>query len=200
MIRFLFRLTLRIVTIAVLAVTAFLLYHLYTTDQLPGLKRAVEDTSVTGATLASIKIHKTLSSRPIRVTSDEGVVTLRGRVASSEERSEALDLVGGIGGVNGIVDELTIDASLADESSAEPSPSLGQRLDDTALLAKIRAALHLDQGTRDLSLELSVAGGVVVLGGEVPTADAAEQALTRVRSVSGVESVESRLEILEPQP
>ncbi len=73
--------------------------------------------------------------------------------------------------------------------------SLGERLDDAALLAKIRTALHLDKEVRKLVVDVRVSSGQVILRGEIPSEVLMERIRTRVASVRGVEGLEDELEL-----
>ena len=199
MFRFLFRLAFRVVSLVLLLGIAFVAYHLYTSGQLPYIQRAVEDTAVTGSVKAAFAVHRDLSRRPIEIETDRRVVRLSGEVASEQERESAEELAANVEGVEGVENRLAVDAALG-EIEADSSPkSLGQRLDDAALLTKIRTALHLDREARKIDVDIQVSAGRVVLRGEVPTKELADRIRTRVASVGGVESLDDELE-LEGRP
>ena len=201
MFRFLFRLVFRVVSLVLLLGIAFVVYHLYRSGQLPYIQRAIEDTAVTGSVKAAFAFHRDLANRPIDIATDGGVVTLSGEVASKEERESAEELAANVEGVESVENRLVVDADMG-EVEADPSPkSLGQRLDDVALLTKIRTALHLDQEARKIDVDIQVSSGRVVLRGEVPSEELAERIRTRVASVGGVESLDDELELeVEGQP
>lgn len=177
----------------------FGVYHLYTSGKLPYLQRAVEDTAVTGAVKAAFAVHRIFGERPIDIATHSGVVTLSGDVASQEERDSAEELASNVEGVVGVDNHLGVDEALPDPTSDPSTKSLGQRLDDAALLTKIRTALHLDREVRKINVDIQVSEGRVVLRGEVPNEKLAEQIRARVASVGGVESLDDELR-LEPQP
>ncbi len=199
MFRFLFKLAFRVVSLVLLLGIAFVVYLLYTSGQLPYIQRAVKATIVTGSVKAAFTVHRNLSERPIDIETDGGVVTLSGEVASEEERDSAEELAATVEGVESVENRLAVNATLG-EIEDDPSPkSLGQRLDDAALLTKIRTALHLDREARKIDVDIQVSAGRVVLRGEVPSEALAERIRTRVASVRGVDSLDDELE-LEGQP
>jgi hyperosmotically inducible protein len=198
MFRFLFRLAFRVVSLVLLLGIAFVVYHLYTSGQLPYIQRAVEDTAVTGSVKAAFAVHRDLQNRPIEIETDGGVVLLSGEVASKEERESAEELAANVEGVEGVENRLAVDATLGDENDSPPK-SFGQRLDDAALLTKIRTALHLDREARKIDVEIQVSAGRVVLRGAVPNEELADRIRNRVASVAGVESLDDELE-LEGRP
>jgi len=199
MFRFLFRLVSRVVPLVLIQGIGFVVYHLYRSGQLPYIQRAIEDTAVTGSVKAAFAVHRDLANRPIDITTDGRVVTLSGEVRSKEERESARELAVNVEGVESVENRLAVNATLG-EIEDDPSPmSLGQRLDDAALLTKIRTALHLDREARKIDVDIQVSAGRVVLRGEVPSEALAERIRTRVASVSGVESLDDELE-LEGRP
>lgn len=199
MFRFLFKLVFRVVSLVLLLGIAYVGYHLYTSGQLPTIQRALEDTAVTGSVKAAFAVHRDLSKRPIEIETDRRIVRLSGEVASEQERESAEELAANVEGVEGVENRLAVDASLG-KVEADSSPrSFGQRLDDAALLTKIRTALHLDREARKIDVDIHVSAGRVVLRGEVPTEELADRIRNRVASVAGVKSLDDELE-LERRP
>ncbi|HSF14499.1 MAG TPA: BON domain-containing protein [Vicinamibacteria bacterium] len=189
------RLILRGVLFLLLAAAALSVYHLYRSGHLPLVERAIEDATVMGSVKAAIALHQDLSRRELHVSADEGTVRLSGRVRSLEEKEAASELAGHVAGVAKVENELTVDPAERSEPSGREEKSLGKRLDDFALLAKIRAALHLDRELRKLDLDVSVSAGTVSLSGSVPSEELRQRILVRVESVEGVRNVDDRLEI-----
>lgn len=199
MFRFLFKMVARVVSLVLLIGVAYVVYHLYTSGQLPYIQRVVEDTAVTGSVKAAFAVHRDLSARPIEIDTDAGIVTLSGAVATEEERDSATELATNVEGVAGVENDLEVRAEVADVANEPSTKSLGQRVDDAALLTKIRTALHLDREARKIDVDIHVSKGRVVLRGEVPSEELATRIRTRVASVGGVESLEDHLE-LEAKP
>ncbi len=193
MFRFVFRLVAKAITLVILAGAAFVVYHLYESGQLPFIQHAIEDTAVTASVRAGFAIHRDLADRPIHVSTAGRVVTLSGRVASEEERSEAEAIASTIEGVDAIANHL--ETGLEEAVAETHGKSLGERLDDAALLAKIRTALHLDRDVRKLDVDIRVSSGQVILRGEIPSEALMERIRTRVASVRGVERLEDELEL-----
>ncbi len=195
MFRFVFRLVFRAFALVILAGAGFVLYHLYESGQLPFIQRAIEDTAITASVRAGFAIHRDLADRPIHVSTAERVVTLSGSVASEKERSEAEAMASTIEGVDAIANYIEIEPGLEDAVGETLDKSLGERLDDTALLAKIRTALHLDREVRKLDVDIRVSSGQVILRGEIPSEALMERIRTRVASVRGVERLKNELEL-----
>lgn len=183
--------------LAALVVLAAVLagYYLYRSGDLVFLQEAVEDATIVGSVKAALAIHRDLSNRAIQVEADRGRVVLSGEVASETEKSEAAELAESVEGVKKIDNRLEVEPGLSTREVHDRS--LGERLDDIALLAKVRAALRLDRETRPLDLEVSVRGGTVRLRGPVPTEEMRKKVLDRVVAVEGVEKLEDELRVMK---
>jgi len=169
------------------------LYYLYRSGQLPYVQEAVEDAAVVGSVKAAYALNRDLAERAIRVEARSGNVTLRGTVGTESEKSQAASIAESVEGVRSVENLLETDPGLTPQSQS--SRSLGEAIDDAALLAKVRTALRLDKETRPLPLEVSVRGGTVVLAGRVPSEDLRKRVLERVASVSGVEKVDDQMRL-----
>jgi osmotically-inducible protein OsmY len=172
---------------------AILLYHLYRSGNLGTMQRAVEDAAVVGSVKAAYALHRDLSHRSIGVEASSGRVLLSGKVRSEVERSQAESLARSVDGVQEVENALQVDPEL--DSPATDVRSLGERIDDVALLAKIRTALRLDRETKALDLDVHVTEGAVRIRGRVPSEALVERVRDRVGTVSGVETLDVELEV-----
>lgn len=191
--RALFRTFFRGLLVLFLVAVVGSVYYLYREGQLPYVQEAVEDAAVVASVKAAYALDRDLAERAIRVEARSGNVTLRGSVRTETEQSDAASIAESVAGVLSVENLLEVDPSVP--SSAGSSRSLGEAIDDAALLAKVRTALRLDRETRPLSLELSVRGSVVVVAGEVPSEDVRKRVLERLLRVRGVERVDDRMRL-----
>ena len=95
----------------------------------------------------------------------------------------------------------------APASAAEPSAAAGQApaapasgggmvfLDDAGMTALIKTNLAADPELSAAKIDVSAANGRVTLKGAAPSAAAAERAVTMVRGVTGVTSVDNQLTV-----
>jgi hyperosmotically inducible protein len=195
MLRALFRVFLRGVAALLVLVAAVSVYLLYRGGHFPALRKAVEDATIVGSVKAAYALHRDLAQRTIRVEADAGRVALSGKVATEKESAEAEELALGVDGVVAVENGLEVQPGLS--TAAGDPRSLGEQLDDVALLAKIKTALRLDKETKKLDLEVEVREGVVHLGGRVPDDELRLRAIERVKAVSGVEKLEETIEVEE---
>jgi osmotically-inducible protein OsmY len=193
MFRALIRTFFRGVVVLVVVAGALFLYYLYRSGNLSEVRRAVEDASIAGSVTAAYALHRDLSHRSIVVETEDGRVLLRGRVQSDVESSQAENLARSVDGVESVENALEIDPDLASPNGK--ARSLGERIDDVALLAKIRTALRLDRETKALDLDVHVLEGAVRIRGRVPSEALRERVRDRVGTVGGVEKLEVELEV-----
>lgn len=86
-------------------------------------------------------------------------------------------------------------AALAQDAagSQKPETSVGQKIDDTALLAKIKADLLATRSVDGLDINVDVKEGRVTLSGTAKTEAERTKAESIARDTKGVMSVENRI-------
>jgi hyperosmotically inducible protein len=153
-------------------------------------------------------LDSAVKGRTIDVASANGVVTLRGQVASDAERAQALLIARMTEGVQRVEDSLSVDASLAlplpsrsnagaGALSATPRAvgTGGPRAEDTTLEGAVRQTLTGDSQLTAVKVDVSARDGVVLVEGTVPTAALKQRALSAVRGTAGVIQVVDRITI-----
>lgn len=68
-------------------------------------------------------------------------------------------------------------------------------IDDTALTAKVKDALHNDKTTTGAAIHVTTVAGVVTLRGKVATGDISDRAQAVAQTTSGVKSVKNKLKV-----
>jgi osmotically-inducible protein OsmY len=163
----------------------------------------LDDGVVTSRIQAKFFLDPGIKMRRIDVDTEAGVVTLRGEVASENERAQALILARTTEGVERVEDALTVNASLATPiepaappdvtgSGSAPTPA---HADDESLTALIQSRFNADSSLGSATIAVTAKDGVVLLDGMVPTAAARQQALTLARETPGVLQVIDRIAI-----
>ncbi|MCB1064135.1 MAG: BON domain-containing protein [Verrucomicrobiae bacterium] len=151
--------------------------------------------------IVATQIRKTLDddiwvdSAGIDVTVNEGVVALTGTVGSAEEKDRAVARawVSGVNEVNST--ELVVEPSLKNEERRNrKNPSLS----DEAIAEAVRDAFLYDPRVVSFQPEISVAGNVVTLRGEVSSLRAKEAAERDARNTVGVNRVLNLLKVRDP--
>lgn len=100
-------------------------------------------------------------------------------------------LIGGVAmGLDGILEDQTAPAA-----SAGSEETVGEKLDDGILTAKVKTALIESPDTKAYQINVETAAGVVRLLGAVDSAKARDAATTVAMSVKGVKEVKNELSV-----
>jgi hyperosmotically inducible periplasmic protein len=150
----------------------------------------IDDSRVTSSIQARFFLDPTVKARQIEVTSQNGVVTLNGEVASEAERGQALTLARNGAGVQRVEDNLTVNAAL-NQAAAASAPAAAPVQDDATVVADLKSKLAADRELRTVGV--NVKDGVAELRGTVPSPAARQRALDVARQSNGVTQVVDRL-------
>jgi osmotically-inducible protein OsmY len=149
-----------------------------------GVGREMKDSWITSKTKVAFVTDKRVKARRIKVETQQGVVTLRGKVASADERNAAEQIARGIGGVSAVRNTLEV----VPEASR-------QALDakDDEIAKAIRDRLDSDEQLKGAHIRVRADNGMVTLMGTVPSARAKDHAVEVARKTVGVRGVRSEL-------
>ena len=129
-------------------------YRYYETRELPILGGDLDDAASLASVKAAIALHRDLAERPISVRSRDGVVTLSGQVATDAEREEAEGIAASVVGIQRIENLMAVNPELTGEVR-DDGRSLGRRLDDVSLAAKVKASLALHKELKELDITVA---------------------------------------------
>ena len=82
--------------------------------------KPLTDASLTQIVRSALESESSLDPRKIDVENRSGNISLHGSVESEEQREKAARIVGSVGGVRGVVNDLTVDPSAASGATAKP--------------------------------------------------------------------------------
>jgi osmotically-inducible protein OsmY len=126
-----------------------------------------------------------LSDHQVGVQVEKGVVTLGGVVDDSNQFNAAAEAAHRVAEVLDVANELQVRGAGVDTRS------------DSELAVAVRRALQWDAEVQDQGIRSTVAAGVVILEGEVPSLAQQVQATRAVLRLHGVKRVDNRLRIEE---
>ena len=89
-----------------------------------GKKAQADDTSITNAIEAGLFQDSTLKTRDVRVMSQNGIVTLTGRMNCGLEKLAVEHIVNQASGVSQVIDQLTVTSTAIAQSTPVPTPVL----------------------------------------------------------------------------
>ena len=168
-----------------------------------------------------------IKARNIKVSADNGRVTLQGHVLNESEHQLALTLARNTDGVKQVVDNLDVQvagpppvgvvngatpgaaatrgttSTSTPPSSAGPStPSASSPIaspDDARITTSIQSKYFMDDRIKGRHINVTTSGGVVTLNGEIADETERAEALLLARTTEGVKRVEDNLRI-SPAP
>jgi hyperosmotically inducible protein len=170
-------------------------FYFYEGGEIPIVGGSLDDARITASVKAALALHRDLAQRPVSVRTRGAVVTLTGQVATGDEKARAEALVSSVEGVQEVDNLIAVSPDL-DFTGSDTDRSLGQKLDDTALAAKVKGAFALHRELRGLDITARVREGTVQLEGDVETPSQAELAREWALSVEGVRGVDNRIRVM----
>jgi hyperosmotically inducible protein len=159
--------------------------------ELGAVGRKFDDLKLTGSVKAALGLNRALEGSDLSVSSENGVVTLRGSVPSESARQQAKEIAAAVPDVRQVVDQ--IDVTGAQPAPAEPGRSLGESLDDGALSAKVRLALSLRRELEGTDIGVRTFRKQVTLTGRVGTPEQRRIAVETAGQTEGVEAVADQI-------
>ena len=158
----------------------------------------LRDAALTGAVKTAFELHRGLAPHPIHVTTEDGVVTLRGDVPDPSLREEAERVAAAVPEVAQVVNHLSVSGTAP--SPAPSGRSLGESFDDGALEAKVRLAFSLNRELKGTAIGIEVYRREARLSGYVESASQKELAASVAGEVPGIERVTQALRIGSKPP
>jgi len=174
----------RIAFVVGAALTLLVMIVSHGSAQTPPPNRNVADSRLTVKINTALWSDLRFPGRLISVDTQDGVVTLRGKVDSEEAKKAADDIIGRVEGVKELRNELQI---VPPERRAEVDAR------DQAIARALDAKFKQDPQLQDAVIDTRVDAGAVTLSGQVRNAAARSRAVELARSVPGVRSVRNEL-------
>lgn len=82
--------------------------------------KPLTDSSLTQIVKAALESESSLDPRRIQVENRNGIVALRGSVQSEEQKEKAARIVGSVGGVKSVENQLTVDETASTGATGQP--------------------------------------------------------------------------------
>jgi osmotically-inducible protein OsmY len=159
-----------------------------------------------------------IKATDIKVSAQDGVVTLKGDVLNEPLRQLAVTIAQNTDGVRQVVDQLSVQIVSPVPARAQNAPtsgavattgtaadntsgsSTGARSDDARLTSSIQSKYFLDDRLKGRHINVTANGGVVALNGEVGDETERAEALLLARTTDGVARVEDNLTVTAAAP
>jgi len=145
---------------------------------------ATKDAWISAKTKIALYSDDRVSGTAVNVDTQNGTVTLRGKVASAEEKRAAEEVAKAVEGVTGVKNDLQVVP--AGERKAVSAK-------DGDLKDTVQKQIKQDARLKGADIDVRVDNGVVTLMGDVKDIGARARASEVARSVPGVRSVKNEL-------
>jgi len=140
----------------------------------------VDDASITAQVKMALILHRSTGVLRTTVTTENGIVTIGGIAQNSAEKDLVTKLVEDVQGVKSVHNAMTI---------AKADTTIGEKIDDASITAKVKMALVLHRSTGALRTTVSTKDSVVTVGGKARNTAEKELVSKVVEDVQGVKSV-----------
>ncbi len=146
--------------------------------------REVTDSWLTLQTKLALLADERVSSVDVHVTTQRGVITLRGKVASAAEQQAAGEIARTIEGAREVSNQLTV-VPQAERKAVD-------RQDDQ-IVKDVKKAITKDASLKKADIDVRAEKGIVTLTGKAPSLATSVRASETARRVSGVRAVRNEL-------
>lgn len=147
-------------------------------------KVGMTDSWLTSKTKIALFADDRVKGRQVGVETQNGVVSLRGKVDSAEAKAAASEIAKGIEHVKSVRNELQVVA---------PSQRDRVEADDKQITKSVEQRFKQDPQLKSAKIDAKVDAGVVILTGEVKSLDTSARASEVARSIPGVRFVKNDL-------
>ena len=150
-----------------------------------GVGQEMKDSWITSKAKTKFVFNGDVKARRIKVETQQGVVTLRGKVDTAQERATAEHIARDLDGVTSVRNALeVVPETMRDSVNTK----------DDQLTRTVRERLDGDAQFKDAEIRVRTDNGVVTLMGNVPTVKAKDRAVEMARKTPGVRAVRNELQ------
>jgi hyperosmotically inducible protein len=156
-----------------------------TKDATVKTKDATKDSWITAKTKIALYADDRVPGMDINVETQKGAVTLRGKVASADQKRAAEEVTKTVDGVTSVRNDLQV-VSAAERKAVNA--------EDKDLKSAVQRRIKQDARLKGADIDVRVDAGVVTLTGDVKDLGARARASEVARAVPGVRSVKNELQ------
>lgn len=179
--------TRKLVTLLIFAILLYGGYRLFRHGfSLHQAARALDNDSISVEVLERIAKKQPAALFTVKVSTQNNLVFLQGRVAGEKEKKELENLSRETEGVKGVRSQLIVDSTLR-------TPEQFKK--DLKIIAQIKEKLIREEGLRGLNIHVDVNEGNVTLTGEVPSQEQSILAKQMAETIPGVRKVKNQIRI-----
>jgi hyperosmotically inducible protein len=148
------------------------------------------DTWISLKVKSALLFHRNVRATKTDVNVKDGIVTMSGEASSMAQKELTTEYAKDVDNVKSVNNEMTIA-----KTPAEPSETVGEKIDDASITAQVKASLLSHRSTSALKTKVETTDGVVTLRG-IAKNDAEKSLVTKlVTDINGVTSVINNMTI-----
>lgn len=168
------------------AAAMFLLFAAIGCSTNQSIGEQIDDATITAKIKAKLAGDPEVNALNVDVDTQDRVVRLSGTVEKETARREAAKIARRTRGVKRVENDLEIGRR-----------TMGERLDDAAIVTKIKAKLTGAGSVNSLNVDVDSKEGVVTLSGKVESDEARDAAERIAKDTEGVVRVHNKIEVID---
>lgn len=159
-----------------------------------GVAQQIDDATLTATIRSKLSWNAPTQGSDMVVSTDGGVVTLKGRAQTADAKLLAGTLASNTDGVYVVNNLISLSAADTQTTRAEvQAKNVDEGVTDAWITSKVKASFLYDRNLDALSIDVATREGVVSLTGEVASSEQKAQALQVARTIRGVRGVDADL-------
>ncbi len=157
--------------------------------------RTVEDATITAKVKSKLLWNRNTHGLDIDVSTEDGVVTLHGKVGSDVQGDLAVQLARNTTGVERVKRELIVVPEAKNGQIKKTLEAMEAKATDAWITARVKSMLLFSRETEGADIAVSTTDKVVTLKGTVASEEQKDQVVKMVRETVGVKEVRSQLTV-----
>lgn len=160
-----------------------------------GFFRMVEDATITASVKSRLLWNRNTDGLGIHVTTEQGVVTLEGEVASGAQKDLAVQMARNTKGVHRVKSDLKVVPESGKAKGEGTLDKMVSEASDAWITTKVESALLISKETEGADIDVSTTDQVVTLEGTVVNNEQKGKILEMVENMADVKEVRSKLSL-----
>jgi len=153
------------------------------------------DSNITTIVKGKLAQDPVLRDKDLSVSTDDGVVTVGGKVETQAQADKVVDIAKSVEGVRTVRSHLKTEPEETASNTSSTSESLEQSAKDAGITAKVKLKLAADDHVKASDIDVETNDQIVTLKGNVKTRAEEQRAVRLAHSVDDVRDVVSDLKV-----
>ena len=158
----------------------------------PSLSQQMDDATLTAMVKSKLLWNSNTEGTDINVTTEQGVVSLKGVTNSDEARELAGQLAGNTKGVKNVDNQLNVSATATTSAQVQQKANTaGTAINDAWITSKVKSSLVYASNINGLDISVETKSGMVFLSGSVLSSEEKQLTIETARTIRGVRGVDA---------